>query len=226
MAQQLHRNIPPAYYKLNDEPNALDSPDARSLAAFRAKMESIIQLQKNKKAATAEKRKKERLEKQKQWGHGIKRVQRYLGLREVQHVDEDAIKARLQSAGIYGRGDLDAAVKATIAKLGPSASFDPAKPAPFDPEGEVVFVCVDIEAWEKNSKMITEIGVATLDTRDIKGVLPGKNGEYWMTKIRARHFRIKEHAHLHNTEYVEGCADKFDFGWVFLFLVGYILIFE
>lgn len=212
MAQQLHKNIPPAYYKLNDEPDALGSPDARSLAAFKAKMESMIQLQKNRKAATAEKRKRERLEKQKQWGHGIKRVQRYLGLREVQQVDEEAIKARLQAAGVYSRGDLDVAVRAAIAKLGPPASFDPEKPALFNPEGEVVFVCVDIEAWEKNSKMITEIGVATLDTRDIKGVLPGKNGEYWMAKIRARHFRIKEHAHLHNTEYVEGCADKFDFG--------------
>jgi hypothetical protein len=175
-------------------------------------MELIIQLQKNKKTATAEKRKKDRIERQKTWCHSLKRIQRYLGLREVRQVDEEAIQASLELSGWADKADFDAAVKEAFSKLGPSASFDAEKLAPYTTENDVVFVCVDIEAYERNSRQITEIGIATLDTRDIQSLTPGKQGEEWMKKIRARHFRVKEHANLHNTEFVAGCADKFDFG--------------
>jgi len=81
----------------------------------------------------------------------------------------------------------------------------------------VVFVCVDVESYERAHHKITEIGVATLDTRDLSGVAPGPHGEAWRAKIRARHFRIQEHAHLVNSQFVSGCPDRFDFGqssWV------------
>jgi len=33
-----------------------------------------------------------------------------------------------------------------------------------------------------------------------------------MSAIRARHFRINEYKHVHNTDFVHGCADRFEFG--------------
>ena len=75
-----------------------------------------------------------------------------------------------------------------------------------------VFICVDVEAFERDHSIITEIGVATLDTLDLVGVAPGVNGENWHSKIRARHFRIAEYAGLKNTEFVNGCPDRFEFG--------------
>ena len=97
----------------------------------------------------------------------------------------------------------------------PSAVFNAAEPAPYLREHSVVFVCVDVEAYERSSKIITEIGIATLDTHDIESLAPGEGGAEWMKKIRARHFRIKEHKHYKNTEFVTGCADRFEFGYVF-----------
>lgn len=216
MAQDLHRNIPPSYFKLDAEPQAAGAPSDRSLSAFKKKMDDMMMLQKHKKAATAEKRKKERFDRQKAWCHSLKRIQRYLGLRKLMEVDEVGISAELDLYGSRFRGDLEAAVKKAIAKLGPEAFFDAEKPAPYEAEADVVFVCVDVEAYERDSKLITEIGIATLDTRDLKDVVPGELGKEWMTKIRARHFRIKEHSYLNNTEFVAGCADRFDFGYMYL----------
>jgi hypothetical protein len=75
-----------------------------------------------------------------------------------------------------------------------------------------VFVCVDVEANERNANQITEIGIAALDTRDLKSLVPGERGANWMTKIRARHFRINEYKHIVNTEFVSGCPERFEFG--------------
>lgn len=71
---------------------------------------------------------------------------------------------------------------------------------------------MDVEAYERNHNIITEIGISTLDTLDLVDVVPGENGENWREKIRARHFRIHEHMHYTNKEFVHGCADKFEFG--------------
>jgi hypothetical protein len=91
-------------------------------------------------------------------------------------------------------------------------SIDPSLPAPFAFDSSVVFVCVDVESYERAHNKITEVGVATLDTRDLAGVAPGLDGANWRSKIRARHFRITDHRHLVNSEFVSGCPDRFDFG--------------
>jgi hypothetical protein len=75
-----------------------------------------------------------------------------------------------------------------------------------------VFVCIDVEAYERSNKIITEIGVATLDTRDLVGVAPGIAGKDWQQKIRARHFRIKENKIYRNGEFVADAADQFEYG--------------
>jgi hypothetical protein len=56
------------------------------------------------------------------------------------------------------------------------------------------------------------VGIATLDTRGLTNVPPGVDGENWRRHVRARHFRIRDHAHLVNTDFVRGCPDRFDFG--------------
>lgn len=91
-------------------------------------------------------------------------------------------------------------------------ALDVSLPVPFRFDRSVVFICVDIEAYEKDHGKITEIGIATLDTRDLEGVAPGENGENWRSLIQARHFRIRDYTHLVNSEFVSGCPGSFFFG--------------
>ncbi|PBP28596.1 QDE-2-interacting protein [Diplocarpon rosae] len=212
MAETLLKNVPPHYYKLDSEPGAVGTPSDRSLAAFRAKIELMTAAQKGKKTANKEKQKKERIEKQQAWHHSIKRVQRYLGLRESNSSRLAAINESLKGKSSGEWNAFDDAVQAALAKLPPSAYFDAGEPAPYTPEGSVVFVCVDVEAYERNTRLITEIGISTLDTLDLISLVPGEGGVEWMKKIRARHFRISDHKHLNNGNFVAGCADRFEFG--------------
>jgi hypothetical protein len=214
MAENLKTSAPPSHYKLDGEPDAFGTPSERSLNAFKAKIDLIVQAQKGKKLANKEKQKKERINKQQTWSHSIKRVQRYLGIRVnsgEKGVQMAAIKQGLETSGLKWL-DYDAAVKAAAAKLPPTTRFDPDKVAAYNQEGSVVFVCVDVEAYERNNSQITEIGFATLDTEDLKSLVPGEGGTNWLSVIRARHFRINEYKHLKNTEFVDGCADRFEFG--------------
>lgn len=94
----------------------------------------------------------------------------------------------------------------------PLAPIDPDLPAPYPFHTNVVFVCTDLECYERDRTKITEIGFATLDTYDLQGLAPGPNGENWRRQLKACHMRIREHAHLNNTEFVNGCADMFQFG--------------
>jgi len=98
--------------------------------------------------------------------------------------------------------------------------IDIGKPAPYTQEDSVVFICIDVEAYERDHNLITEIGIATLDTADINTVSPGEGGIDWMRAVRARHFRITEHGHLKNQEFINGCADYFQFGLVYLLCAG------
>lgn len=82
-----------------------------------------------------------------------------------------------------------------------------------DPDGhDVVFICVDVEAIERKPNPISEVGIAILDTRDIKGVHPKDAGRGWWPKIKTHHLRVYEYASLRNYQFVKGCPDSFDFG--------------
>ncbi|PVH86847.1 hypothetical protein DL98DRAFT_567142 [Cadophora sp. DSE1049] len=211
MAESLRNNVPPHYFKLDGESGAVGTPSDRSLAAFRTKIALMTQAQKGKKQASREKQKKERIEKQQSWHHSIKRVQRYLGLRESTSTRIATIKAGLGETD-HGWARYEDSVKEALAKMPPSAVFKADESAPYLQEHSVIFVCIDVEAYERSSRIITEIGIATLDTDDLESLAPGEGGAEWMKKIRARHFRINEHKHYNNTEFVAGCADRFEFG--------------
>ncbi|RDW71222.1 hypothetical protein BP6252_07785 [Coleophoma cylindrospora] len=206
----LEKELPSGYIPKWEELSTV-APTDRSMEAFKAKMDMIQLAQKGKKLASKERAKTERVAKQQSWNHAIKRVQRYLGIRDVRRGYRDAVRKRLGAEGLEWAA-LDDAVEAELVNLPPSAFFDPEKPCIFPPEGSVVFVCVDVEAWERDQQVITEIGISTLDTAEIKDMIPGEGGTKWMEKIRARHFRIIENQRYENHEFVHGCADRFEFG--------------
>ncbi|KAL5453636.1 hypothetical protein PMIN06_005398 [Paraphaeosphaeria minitans] len=162
------------------------SLDADTIEAFRQMIEDAWEVTKSKGKATKEKKRVDRLKKQKVFTDQLKRAQRYLGLRP----------------STPGESTAPASIPAV----------DVAAPAPFPYDRSVVFICVDVEAYERDHSKITEVGIATLDTRELMHVSPRKDGEAWRSLIKARHFRVNEYAHLVNSEYVAGCPNSFFFG--------------
>lgn len=77
---------------------------------------------------------------------------------------------------------------------------------------DAVLICIDCEAFERDQRKVTELGVAVLDTRDLRGVTSGENGEEWVAKMKYAHFRPAEYARLVNRKFVKGCEDRFAFG--------------
>ena len=77
---------------------------------------------------------------------------------------------------------------------------------------DAVLICIDCEAFERDQRKVTELGVAVLDTGDLAGVPPGENGEGWVTRMKYAHFRPVEYAGLVNRKFVKGCEDRFAFG--------------
>jgi hypothetical protein len=90
---------------------------------------------------------------------------------------------------------------------------------PFLQEDSVIFLCVDIESFERDHNKVTEIGIAYLDTADIKDLAPGPGFTIWKDAIYARHFRIRDYSHLVNKDFIHGCPEDFRFGdseWISL----------
>ncbi|KAI9843863.1 MAG: hypothetical protein M1838_002420 [Thelocarpon superellum] len=218
------------------EPNQASGiqPSERSREAWRRKMEHAINATKNKKQAVRNKKREERYKRQRRWGQQLKRAQRYLGLRSRRDdvdalplaslsVNADSHQTSADSVQASTGGDpcINGELTGTAAhSAGGETSpqcLDLDRPAPFACESDVVIICVDIESYERNHDLITEIGVATLDTLDLAGVPIGQEAMNWMEKIRVRHFRILENAHLKNKKYLTGCPENFEFGeseWV------------
>ncbi|KAJ4414407.1 hypothetical protein N0V85_003162 [Neurospora sp. IMI 360204] len=118
------------------------------------------------------------------WGRNAKRVQRYLGLRRRVRSNPE----------------------------GPFTPLDLTQPTGIEPEKSVVFVAIDLEAYELDQSIITEVGLAILDTAKISNVAPGEGGKNWFDLIEARHIRVKEFAWAQNSRHVQGRAEYFDFG--------------
>ncbi|KAI1634129.1 hypothetical protein F4809DRAFT_542890 [Biscogniauxia mediterranea] len=118
----------------------------------------------------------------------VKRVQRYLGLRKPRLVGTPSLPDPLH------------------------LSWNANRPSPYKPTCAVRFVCVDVEAMERNRNIVTEIGLAILDTSRIENIAPGERGENWASKIEAHHFRIEEYSHFVNKRFVKGCPEAFHFG--------------
>lgn len=92
-------------------------------------------------------------------------------------------------------------------------TLDVEQRAPFPFQDETIMISIDVESWEMDHNIITEIGVSTLDTADIKDVPLGDEGKGWLKRIRSRHFRIKGRERLVNFKFCHGYPDMFQFGF-------------
>ena len=135
------------------------------------------------------------------WFGQLRRLQRYLGLRPV----SPPISPLKQQSDL---DESETAVGNAAALRDDNSLHQNLAPYPFNED--VVFISVDVESYEKAHNCITEIGISSLDTRDLIDVIPGKDYENWKGKIRARHFRTIEYLHLINSDYIIGCGDRFE----------------
>ncbi|KAI1369210.1 hypothetical protein F5Y08DRAFT_352955 [Xylaria arbuscula] len=134
-----------------------------------------------------EQARKKMIVRNKEYGRVLKRVQRYLGLRRaMSHVSPNSSLEH--------------------------SKWNVSKPAPYKARDSVRFVCVDIEAYERDTRTITEIGLAVLDTEDLIETPPGENGKDWFSLIQPYHLRIHENRFIVNSKYVKGCPEAFNFG--------------
>ncbi len=179
-----------------------DGDDDLCFEAFRKEMQLKDEAKRLKAEEQLRLKKMQRFSKRKQWRQQVKRTQQYLGLFIPTAGSMEVISSGLENLTVTARS--------TKENPGPSVPND------FSPF--IFFISIDIEAFEFNQRLITEIGISTLDTVDLLGLLPGVKGNNWAAKIRSRHFRILEHSHRLNKVHVEGCPDKFDFGhseWIY-----------
>ncbi|KXS97529.1 hypothetical protein AC578_4590 [Pseudocercospora eumusae] len=169
----------------------------RSLEAFREKMAAVAEISKKRKKGANARRHQEALVKRQDMVRQSLRGQRYLGLHPKN--DTESLLPDITSLTV--------------------SAIDHNQPAPYPFDGEPILIAIDCEAWEESPRMVTEIGLATLDTRDLKGVPPGENGEDWHQFIRGRHLRVIEYKDYVNYKFVWGCPNNFEFGkteWVSL----------
>ncbi|KAH6654351.1 hypothetical protein BKA67DRAFT_658655 [Truncatella angustata] len=166
----------------------LSTLNAGRLHQFKEKMDKIYDSVKSSKSKKdPEKQRLKVINRQKGFGQAIKRVQRYIGLR--------------QRLSLVPYSDAT------------NAGWNVSCKAPFTMDSSVKFVCVDVEANELNTSTITEIGLAILDTEDIEDVPPGERGKSWFPYIEAHHLRIEEYRTIVNSKYIQGCPDEFGFGY-------------
>lgn len=167
-------------------------------------------LKKKNKAARAKKT-VDAATKRHNWCRSMRRTQCYLGLRG--RADKKLIRQQDSTTDDLSWEEQKKRDREWEIKTGmylPPLNLD--EPAFFPFHHQTVMVSIDVESWERNHKLITEIGVSTLDTVEIEGVAPGEGGKNWFPMIRSRHFRIAERMHIVNKDFVHGCPDHFDFG--------------
>jgi hypothetical protein len=214
MFEALKKSLPP--YNLEDDIRDLS---AMAQQDFLDMLKQIQASSKGNKSKKSEKNRIRRIQEHKSWGKSVKRVQRYLGLRERASLagsscsnPSDLIDLTDRSKPSLMDMDLPALEKLSLSA---TEATDPAGvgvPFTGKPERSVVFVSIDIEAFEFSHDIITEVGMAVFDTMDIGKQSPGATGENWFPLIKGYHFRIKENTWAQNSVHVDGNADKFDFG--------------
>lgn len=205
MKEELERHIAPPRDGEHLPPEGSTPNVDRSFAAFREKMDAAVDATRRKNKASKAKRREAQIKKQQDWCRALKRLQCYLGLLPRYPRGSDT-STQEQDERNYG---LDCGAAPLPLDVNKKVTF------PFD--REPVIISVDVESNERCHDQITEIGISTLDTRNLIGVTPGEGGRNWLAKIRSRHFRVSEYANVVNRDYVAGCPDRFEFGdseWV------------
>ena len=183
-----------------------DVDDDLGLRAFQAQTGSIDRVKRLKAERQAALRKAQRFSKQREWRQQLKRTQQYLGLPDTNDSAKESVDRVCSEL-------IDLSLKPEAAKDDSNQPSHSDHPLPLDHfKSPVVFISIDVEAYEFVPKFITEIGISTLDTADLRSTLPGSNGNNWAAKIQPYHLRIREHGKRINRVHVLGCPDKFNFG--------------
>ncbi|MCJ1462292.1 hypothetical protein MMC07_000892 [Pseudocyphellaria aurata] len=197
-----------------------DGDSDPNFQAFREEVELNDGIKQKKAEKQSAVKKLQRFAKQNEWRHQIKRTQAYLGLLNMRNPISEpaaAVVSDIQNLSISGPVfEKDSVLPRTDGRESQRATS----------ESWVLFVSVDVEAFEYDQSLITEIGISTLDTKDLVGIQPGVRGSTWVGRIRSHHFRVREHGHLVNRKHVAGCPGKFDFGesgWISIKDVSSIL---
>jgi hypothetical protein len=205
----MEHDIPPPSENHGECPADASPQLERTFARFKQKMERAAANQKKKKNTAVKKAKaKDRLTSHVNWCEALRRGQRYLGLRPMDR--KGGLPAPDGSLPWDEQQKFEIEQKIKYGHVLQPLDVEGPAPHPFD--RNVIFVSVDVEAFERAHNLITEIGVSTLDTADIKSLAPGEGGANWIECIRSRHFRISDHSHLRNTTFCTGNPEKFLFG--------------
>lgn len=193
-----------------------DVDDDHGLRAFQAETASFNSVKHDHAERQAAVRRAQRFSKQRYWRQQLKRLQQYLGLPDT----KDSAKA--ESVDQVCSELIDLSLKPEAAAKDdsnqPFHNDDQPSPPPNHLKPPVVFISIDVEAYEFVQKFITEIGISTLDTADLISTFPGSHGNNWAAKIRSSHLRICEHGKRINRVHVLGCPDMFTFGqseWIY-----------
>lgn len=205
-AGKLQDSILPAAVDHGEYPDNAAPNVKRSLDDFRERCKDALAANKKKHSIVKKNKEEDRFLTIRDWYSQLRRSQRFFGLRprtgKIQHPDpslswpeqEQFREQQLKQAYIV---------------------LDPLNlnlPAPFPFEKEPVIISCDIESYERDHRLITEIGVSTLDTLDLVKLPPGQGGKNWTSQIRSRHFRIQGREHLVNRDFCVGNPDAFQFG--------------
>ncbi len=185
-----------------------EAMDPEIIGPWKAMMEAAVRAGKSSSKQSKEKRKKDRLLKKLAMRNQLERTGCYLGIRPRSNALADPLAIPNLNWNEYQAAAEEHEKQSAILQ-----NIDITKPTPNDFYLDVIFISIDVESYERIPNLITEIGISTLDTRDLHSLAPGEDGKAWMKKIRSRHFRIIEAAHLENSDYVTGCADRFEKGF-------------
>jgi hypothetical protein len=203
---ELASNIPSARQGHGECPKSASDQTRRAFEDYRSKIQDARAAGKKGKTTKKEQKAKARLVAVGEAHSGLRRIQRYFGLRPKSAgsiAPDPSLSWEEQQKWAEEQAQKTGAVL---------LSLNSAEPAPYALEKEVIFICFDVEANEHAHHLIMEVGVSTLDTRDIENIAPGPGGENWIKQIRSRHFRIQEHKHMRNKTFVSGNPDGFEFG--------------
>ena len=200
----MENSVPSESFRPSGESQPATAPDSESLRYHERIMELILEVSRNKtKPAKKASKKETQLRRKRDYKHELRRAEEFLGFRPTpRQLAEPGPEASWDELQAYHEA------KSSHRKL---TATNPELPAPFDFESLPIFICIDVECYELAKEFITELGVATLDTADLSGHAPGKHGKNWHQFIKARHLRIREHAHMYNSLYVPDASAHFEF---------------
>lgn len=206
---EMEADIPDPKKGYGETPAGANSQVDLSFAAFKKKMETVAEANKRKSKTLKKKRTQDRVAQQQEWCRGLKRAQRYLGLRP--RVTGSGTPYRFDASMSWAE-EQQLKQEYAVATGRALEPLDLNKPAPYPFDEKPIIIAIDVESNERDHNQITEVGVSTLDTLDLEGVPPGDGGRNWMSLIRSRHFRIGERMYIVNKDFCPGDPLKFHFG--------------